>query len=162
LEDQHGSLLGSPAGVEERLIKDFTEDKFYTCTIEVLLLCLIFTTFLTRAFQVLHIVYDGKGSSHLFVTDYTRHKYSCRLPDQATSISAGNFHDGVLKISLQDRQAEMVKKIDVGSFYRIQKLRLKKSTARNEYLGLLGGNERLISKLKEKNSDHVPLKDLLS
>lgn len=107
-------------------------------------------------------MYDGNGSSHLFVTDYTLHKYSCLLPDQATSMSSCNPHNSVLKISLRDAQAEMAKSVEVGSFYHILKLRLKKSTARNEYLGLLGGDERLIHKLRLKGSKHDPLQELLS
>ena len=55
----------------------------------------------------------------------------------------------------------MAKTVDIGSLYRILKLRVKRLTTREEYMGVLGGEERLIHKLRLKDSHDDALKELL-
>jgi hypothetical protein len=65
-----------------------------------------------------------------------------------------------VKIMLCDGQEEMAKTMEPGGFYSICNLRLRKSTANNELQGRLGGTERLIQKLKSKDTENEELQAL--
>ncbi|KAF5381117.1 hypothetical protein D9615_004129 [Tricholomella constricta] len=101
--------------------------------------------------EVLHAVYDGDGTSCIYVTDYTSRD------ELATTNAHGSWGDGlqgrILRIALFNNQAEMTKSVQAGSFYTIKKLRMKKSTTALQFQGQLGGMERLIFLLNPRSDD---------
>jgi hypothetical protein len=109
--------------------------------------------------QVLHVTLDNTDMPYLYVTDYTTH------PDLPAAPSGEVWSRGlegrIVKISLFDEQVEMAKTLQPGCFYSIRNLRLKKFTTFSEIQGRLGGNERLVHKLKVKDTANEELKALL-
>ena len=63
---------------------------------------------------------------------------------------------------LCDQQGHMAEKVDLGSFYTIRNLRLKKSPTGSGVQGRLGGSERLIDKLKTRDTVNEGLQALFS
>jgi hypothetical protein len=67
----------------------------------------------------------------------------------------------ILKIGLWDEQIDLAKLLEPGHFYSISKLRLKKFSVGNGFVGRLGGSERLIKKLKVPNDSNESLLALI-
>ncbi|RDB21408.1 hypothetical protein Hypma_011802 [Hypsizygus marmoreus] len=126
---------------EYRTIGEAAEGEHFNCVVE-----------------VLHSIYDGNGTSCLYVTDYTSRKELLSLTESG-SWSAG--HEGqILKISLWDSQVEKAKFVVAGSFYTIKKLRLKTSTTGRHFQGRLGGMESLVLLRRTDNNDDEMLQAL--
>jgi len=84
----------------------------------------------------------------LYVTDYTA---SPNLPPAPNEPWSRGLEGRVAKISLWDGQVNMATSIEPFSFYSILKLRMKTNTTSRYFDGRLGGEERLIHKLKSSN-----------
>jgi hypothetical protein len=59
---------------------------------------------------------------------------------------AAGLQGRIVKIMLWEQQIEMTKFVNPGDYYMINKMRLKTSTARDQFEGQLGGDESLIKK----------------
>jgi hypothetical protein len=114
-----------------------------------------------RLSQIVHVVHGDKGPSYLFVTDYTVHEYGPRLKTEELTTWAQGLEGRIFKIWLRDAQAEMGRRVDIGDFYRIKKVRMKKGSGENTFVGLIGGSERLIHKLNVKGTENEDLRALL-
>ncbi|KAG6854698.1 hypothetical protein C0991_002409 [Blastosporella zonata] len=122
---------------ENKTINEAVEGKHFHCVVE-----------------VLHAVYEGDGTSCIYVTDYTSRDEL--FTGRVQNAWGGAGLDGrILKIVLFNNQAEMAKTVQVGSFYAIKKLRLKQSTTARHFRGQLGGVERLIHLLHPNTDDQA-------
>ena len=130
-----------------------------SCTVEVgCLQCIDHRTFDKVALQVLHKDYIG-DTPYLYVTDYTCRPDLCPIPPAAWS---RGLEGRIVKVMLYDQQCHMAEKVDLGGFYTIRNLRLKKSPTGNGVQGRLGGSERLIDKLKTRDTVNEGLQALFS
>lgn len=62
---------------------------------------------------------------------------------------------------MTDGKEDVAKDLQVGSYYAIQKLNLKKSTVSGQVQGRLGGSERLIQLLRAQGSVQEELKQAM-
>ncbi|KAA1469424.1 hypothetical protein DENSPDRAFT_603066 [Dentipellis sp. KUC8613] len=134
----------SPNEFPHRLLSDVKELEIFDSTVE-----------------VLHSIYDPKGFSEVFVTDYTTRNDLAACPSEDWS---RNLANRIVKVELRDGQSDFAKKMDRGSFFKIQNLRLRerKMAGTGKLVGYLGGNDRLIMKLNPNNEENKELAALLA
>ena len=107
----------------------------------------------------MHIETSEKDTPYLYITDYTAFK---DLPAVLSEDAWARGLDGqIVKVSLVDKQVDLVKTIEPGCFYAIRNMRLKNVTMAKETQGRLGGEDRLIHRLKVKDTTNEELKALL-
>ncbi|KAH0583660.1 hypothetical protein H2248_009273 [Termitomyces sp. 'cryptogamus'] len=122
-----------PDSFEYKMIGEAAENIHFHCVVE-----------------VLRVIYDGNGTSCIYVTDYSSRNEL--VLGKAQSTWGAGLDGFILRIALFNNQAEMAKTIQIGAFYDIKKLRLKQSPTTRQFQGQLGGIERLIFLLNPKNS----------
>jgi hypothetical protein len=108
--------------------------------------------------QILRVSPNPNGLNYLYVTDYTAHP---GFPPMQNDAWARGLEGRILKIGLWDEQIDLAKFLEPGHFYSISKLRLKKFSVGNGFLGRLGGPERLIKKLLVPNDSNENLSALI-
>ncbi|OCH93878.1 hypothetical protein OBBRIDRAFT_789916 [Obba rivulosa] len=121
------------------LFENVEEDKHFCCTVE-----------------VIGISFND-GQCYMYVTDYTSRPDLAPVAPSITRLAA--HKDRVVKIVLNDAQAETAKNLKAGDFISIRNLRIKRSGT-GQFAGRLGGDQRLIDKL-HMNGDREELKALL-
>lgn len=101
--------------------------------------------------QVIHKVHGTDGVACLYVTDYTNNSEisSTRINEPWSHRLEGR----IMKISLWDKQTETANIVEPGSFYRIERLRVKRSATTSMVLGRLGGPNKHVYKLNPNRRD---------
>ncbi|EPQ57875.1 hypothetical protein GLOTRDRAFT_119853 [Gloeophyllum trabeum ATCC 11539] len=129
----------SKSDFEHTLIEEIQRDRFIDCTVE-----------------VLHVVHKG-DPSYLYVTDYTSNN---SLPLQDASWVEG-LENCVLLIRLYGKQAEDAKALEVGCYYNIRSLQVKRRSSEDGFQGRIGGEGRHFFKLRADRTDNPQLQALL-
>jgi hypothetical protein len=142
---------------EHRLIENFEEDKFLSCTVEVRDHDGLRHSANSR--QILQAVTDTKEGSFIYVTDYTSHLLLESL--KIDEPWAHGLTASIVKIFLVDAQKKMTESVVPGSFYSIRKLRWKYSHVDGCIRAQLGGAEKLITMLNPNKTDNERLNGLL-
>ncbi|TCD67277.1 hypothetical protein EIP91_000299 [Steccherinum ochraceum] len=126
-----------------RLFKDATPWKHFKCTV-----------------HLLHVTKD-KDQTYIYVTDYTSRQDLVPVFLDNTIMRLLS-QDKIVRITLFDEQAKVVKELDPGDFLLIKNLILKPSKPNGDgnLAGKLGGDQRLIHKLQPKLSAHEELHEL--
>ncbi|KAG5354094.1 hypothetical protein C0989_009792 [Termitomyces sp. Mn162] len=132
-----------PDSFEYKTIGEAAENIHFHCVVEQV------HHFISQS-KVLRVIYDGNGTSCIYVTDYSSRNEL--VLGKAQSTWGAGLDGFILRIALFNNQAEMAKTIQIGAFYDIKKLRLKQSPTTRQFQGQLGGIERLIFLLNPKNS----------
>lgn len=124
---------------EDFSIRDAPEGEHFNCIVE-----------------VLHLSDEQNSIPSLYVTDYTIRR---NLHSQASGAQwALGLEGRVLRIMLHGNQADMSRRVQIGSICRINKLRIKQSQSENQLQGMLGGQERLILSLDPDSEPAIQLK----
>jgi hypothetical protein len=108
--------------------------------------------------KVLHVTRSGDALTYIYITDYTAHP---DLRSDLTESWSRGLGRSIVKVSLCDGQVEMAKAVEPGTFYSIMKLRMKKTYNGDDFQGRLGGDERLIRRLKVQDTTNEELLALL-
>jgi len=89
-----------------------------------------------------------KDLSYIYVTDYTLND---SIPRQ-DALWSKDLENAVFIIRLYNAQAKMAERVEIGCYYKIESLQVKRSSE-GSYQGRLGGEGRHISKMHVGSSD---------
>lgn len=109
--------------------------------------------------QVLHGVHDPNAISFIYVTDYTSHPDLPSLPPNEPW--SRGLEGRIVKIVLWDEQVELAKTVRVGSYYSIERLRLRRHITGQQVQGRLGGQQKNVHMLNPQNQTKTELMQLL-
>ncbi|KAI0333614.1 hypothetical protein GY45DRAFT_1297126 [Cubamyces sp. BRFM 1775] len=136
--------MNSTGGVHEfphQLIEEAEENHHFKCTVE-----------------VVHIS-PKDDFTYMYVTDYTARN---DLVPVSASIAPATLANRVVRIELRNSQVETARSLEAGDFVAITNLRLWPSGGGTLLAGRLGGEQRLITKLKPTAKSNANLQALLS
>ncbi|KAI0782207.1 hypothetical protein C8Q75DRAFT_811788 [Abortiporus biennis] len=133
----------SSSPFDHRLFKEVEVGKHFHCTVE-----------------VLDISIDADETlGYIYVTDYTPRSDLGSVLIDSKPIAENR---DIVKILVKDRQLEAVKELSAGDFISIKNLHLRRSVRAQETVyGKLGGDEKLILKLRPQGTGNEHLIALL-
>jgi len=108
---------------------------------------------LSTSLQVLHVDLASAEEPLVYVTDYTFHPALANPAGPAPW--ALGLDRQIVKIVLEGGQKSKARDLKSGVIYRISNLRLIKKTGLNGAFGRLGGDERLITEVKDCEKEEV-------
>lgn len=94
----------------------------------------------------------------MYVTDYTERS---DLVPVSASIAPATLTGCVVRVDLRGSQVDTARNLEAGDFVAISNLRLRPSGGGTLLAGCLGGDQRLITKLKPGGNSNVDLRALL-
>jgi len=94
----------------------------------------------------------------MYISDYT---FNVDIPPAPPSAKLPrNLAGYAVQVTLADTQVELAKNFEAGTFCSIRSLRLKKSLSGQGYRGHLGGDQRLIHRMRSQDTSDANLKEL--
>ncbi|KAF9227780.1 hypothetical protein BS17DRAFT_774296 [Gyrodon lividus] len=113
------------------------------------------TSFFTCTVELLHVDFNSGGNPSIYVTDYTfNHDLPATL---STADWAHGLDHRVVRIKLDDAQARNSQDLTTGSLYTMRNLRLYRCANTPGAYGRLGGEDRLITPLRDLLSHHAQM-----